>query len=319
MAALSSHRLNHAGLILCFLFAFSTHIHAQQSPHGPLSIPCTDCHTTASWKELATPMRFNHSETSFPLNGQHSLTACTKCHTGKKFSGTPTRCMDCHRKDFDRVPTPNHKIGNFSYDCMTCHTMKGWLPSVFQHSKTNFQLAGAHEAVDCASCHVNNKFAGLSRDCFACHQPAYDRTMLPNHKTGQLSHECVTCHTMNSWKPSTFDHQKTSFALSGAHQTADCASCHANGRFKGTAKDCYSCHTTDYSKSVQPNHVTAQLSHDCTMCHSTTVFKPALFDHQKTKFPLSGAHRNTECASCHKSGHFADLQTDCYSCHQADF
>ncbi|HLP14098.1 MAG TPA: DUF349 domain-containing protein, partial [Flavobacteriales bacterium] len=26
----------------------------QQSPHGPLSIPCTDCHTTASWKELAT-------------------------------------------------------------------------------------------------------------------------------------------------------------------------------------------------------------------------------------------------------------------------
>jgi len=41
---------------------------------------------------------------------------------------------------------------------------------------------------------------------------------------------------------SKFDHFKTGFPLSGAHGTLRCESCHTNGIFKGTPKDCQTCH-----------------------------------------------------------------------------
>jgi NMD protein affecting ribosome stability and mRNA decay len=164
-------------------------------------------------------------------------------------------------------------------------------------------LAGAHQSVACASCHKNDRYAGLPGDCFSCHQQTYDQATIPNHVTGKLSHDCITCHSMNAWKPSTFDHNKTAFALLGAHQTADCASCHKNGQFKGLTTNCYTCHLAEYSRSTTANHVKAQFSHDCTACHTMNVWKPSTFDHQKTNFPLlerinrRNAHRAIKTAN----------------------
>ena len=43
------------------------------------------------------------------------------------------------------------------------------------------------------------------------------------------------------------------------------------------------------------------LSSDCASCHNFNKFKPAsLFNHGKTEFPLVGAHKTVDCASCHK-------------------
>ena len=39
-----------------------------------------------------------------------------------------------------------------------------------------------------------------------------------------------------------FDHFSTGFPLTGAHNGVDCASCHFNGRFRGTSRQCASCH-----------------------------------------------------------------------------
>ncbi len=264
-------------------------------------------------------MKFNHATTGFPLQGQHATVACVQCHSIKNFSGAPTTCFSCHQKDFVRALTPNHVLGKFSHDCITCHTMNGWQPSIFDHSKTNFPLIGAHRSVDCASCHTNNVFAGLSHDCFSCHQKDFAQTVSPNHQTGQFSHDCMTCHTMTAWKPATFDHSKTNFPLVGAHATVDCASCHKNGQFVTLPTDCFSCHQQDFASTKSPNHQTGKFTHDCMTCHTMTAWKPATFDHSKTSFPLVGAHATVACASCHKNGQFKAISTDCFSCHQTDF
>ncbi len=302
--------------IISFALSFT---YGQSSPHGAIKIPCINCHTTDSWKDLAKPMKFDHTTTGFTLQGAHSNAQCIQCHTTKRFTGTSTDCFKCHTVDFTKALVPNHQLGKFSRECLTCHTMTGWKPSVFQHSKTNFQLVGAHLSVDCASCHSNNRYSGLSQDCYSCHQKVFGQTISPNHKTGQFSHDCLTCHTINGWKPATFDHNKTNFRLVGAHAGVECSSCHTGGKFKSLPMDCFSCHNQDFIKTTQPNHATAQMSHDCLTCHTNISWKPSTFEHSKTNFQLVGAHTSTECSSCHTNGRFKGLPTDCYSCHQQSF
>ena len=264
-------------------------------------------------------MAFSHSSTSFPLTGQHATTQCKQCHTSLKFAGTPADCFSCHGEDFRRMRLPDHQRGQFSHDCSSCHTPATWKPSSFDHRKTNFQLTGAHLAVDCATCHVNSKFAGTPTDCYGCHRSDFAAVVTPNHQKSQFSHDCTTCHSLNGWKPSTFDHARTNFPLQGAHRSVDCFSCHSTGQFTGTPSQCYSCHQADFRSAKAPDHAAGQLSHDCVSCHSLLNWRPSSFDHARTNFPLFGAHVTADCATCHTAGRFTGIATDCFSCHQADF
>ncbi|HPG07008.1 MAG TPA: hypothetical protein PKY06_08690, partial [Saprospiraceae bacterium] len=49
-----------------------------------------------------------------------------------------------------------------------------------------------------------------------------------------------------------------------------------------------------------------------------TAWQPATFDHNKTDFPLTGAHTSVACAQCHTNG-YAGTPTACVSCHQDDY
>ena len=50
-------------------------------------------------------------------------------------------------------------------------------------------------------------------------------------------------------------------------------------------------------KQFENNEVT-----DCNRCHDAMSFKPAIkFDHNKTKFPLDGKHKDVACNKCHKT------------------
>ena len=301
------------------LFVLVCQATAQNSPHGTLAIECTSCHVTSSWKEMKTPMDFNHSTTSFPLTGQHTTTACKQCHTTLRFAGTSPDCFSCHREDFQKMTMPDHQRGQFSHDCTTCHSTQGWRPSIFEHRKTNFQLVGSHLAVDCFSCHQNSKFAGTPTDCYHCHRAEFAGVPTPNHQRGQFAHDCLTCHAMNGWRPSTFDHARTNFPLQGAHRAIECFSCHTNSRFAGTPAECFSCHQSDFLTAKAPDHSAGKLSRDCMMCHTSTAWRPSNFDHAKTNFQLIGAHQAVDCASCHLAGKFAGTPTDCFSCHQTGF
>jgi hypothetical protein len=53
----------------------------------------------------------------------------------------------------------------------------------------------------------------------------------------------------------------------------------------------------------------------------TTVIEAlgAAFNHNTTKFPLTGKHTSVACATCHVNGQYATLPTTCVSCHLPDY
>ncbi|MGV6801544.1 MAG: cytochrome c3 family protein, partial [bacterium] len=60
-----------------------------------------------------------------------------------------------------------------------------------------------------------------------------------------------------------------------------------------------------------------------TILLSSTVYaaptKDQIEDHQKTAFPLEGAHRRVDCESCHLNGTFKGTPKLCSSCHNGVF
>ena len=92
------------------------------------------------------------------------------------------------------------------------------------------------------------------------------------------------------------------FPLNGKHAALDCSSCHSTGTYKGTTKQCESCHS-----NVKP---ASHYKGDCTSCHNATDWKQVKFDHA-----LVGA--TTNCESCHSNkkptNHFAGA---CANCHK---
>jgi len=282
---------------------------------GNFSRNCQVCHNSSNWR----PASFDHNLSRFPLTGAHAAVACDQCHLNNKFTGTSTDCFSCHQNGFQQVANPNHVAANFSHTCTICHTTSGWKPAVFDHNKTRFVLQGAHVTVACNQCHVNNRFAGTPSDCFSCHQTDYQKTTNPNHVAGNFSRNCQVCHNSSNWRPASFDHNLSRFPLTGAHAAVACNQCHVNNIFTGTPTACYSCHQTDFQAARNPNHVAAKFSQTCTDCHITAAWKPATFDHTKTRFPLLGAHATTACNQCHVNNIFAGTPTNCYSCHQADY
>jgi hypothetical protein len=80
---------------------------------------CGSCHYTDRW----APAHFSHP---FPLDGQHALTACWRCHVGSPpvFAGTSSACVSCHLKDFQNNTVPGHSA--FPTTCQDCHNTTAW-------------------------------------------------------------------------------------------------------------------------------------------------------------------------------------------------
>jgi predicted CXXCH cytochrome family protein len=132
--------------------------------------------------------------------------------------------------------------------------------------------------------------------------------------------DCVRCHTEHygenfriyKWETSKeeFDHKQAGYVLVGKHSGLKCEQCHVaknispadrsrikvkdlNRTFEGLHTACLTCHVDAHA---------GQLGTDCEKCHSFTGWKPVktAFDHSTTKYPLTGKHRDVECAKCHK-------------------
>lgn len=181
-------------------------------------------------------------------------------------------------------------------------------------------LSKAHQSLEgltnCAQCHeVGTEISGAK--CAACHSEI--RTAIATRSgfhalNGQK--KCIACHKEHLGKDAatvqfnakTFDHKQTGYSLTGKHNFIECVACHATknikdqdvlnivrakGRtsFLGLQKQCLSCHQ---------DHHKGTMGSDCQTCHTTLAFAPAsLFDHNKTRFVLTGLHTKVECKKCH--------------------
>jgi len=278
---------------------------------------CELCHSTTSWSGA----HFDHSKTPFPLTGAHTTVACALCHVNNNFTSLGTTCVSCHLTDFQKTNNPPHQQAGFPQQCDLCHSTTSWAGATFDHNTfAKFPLTGAHATLACGQCHVNNNFNLTSTACNSCHLNDYNGTTNPSHAAAGFPTDCSICHTTASWSGAQFDHSKEGFPLTGAHATLNsCLLCHINNNFALQTTACVSCHLRDYNGTTNPSHVQAAFPQQCDVCHSTTAWTPASFNHNNTPFPLTGAHVNTPCNSCHINGQFAGTPTDCYSCHQAQY
>ena len=74
----------------------------------------------------------------------------------------------------------------------------------------------------------------------------------------------------------------------------------------------------DFNNTTLPRHAQVGFTTDCVRCHSTISWNSA-YDHARTQFPLTGAHRAATCQQCHADGVYQGKPTDCASCHTADY
>ncbi|MBI5085945.1 MAG: hypothetical protein HZB13_15275, partial [Acidobacteria bacterium] len=291
----------------------------QAPPHGASKLPlqCSQCHSMDSWAGA----RFDHGTTRFALTGAHARVECRLCHVGNRFTGTPMECFSCHAAQFSTARNPDHAAAGFPKDCMQCHTTSQWKGATFDHSsRSSFALTGAHTSVQCNACHLAGRFAGTPQACEGCHLEAFNKTTNPGHVASNFPRDCAQCHVTAQWKGAKFDHALSRFKLTGAHIQVECASCHTSGRFTGTPQACEGCHTQAFNQAANPNHVSSGFPRDCQLCHVTSQWKGAKFDHgTQTKFPLTGAHSNVQCALCHTGGNFAGTTQSCEGCHLADY
>lgn len=258
---------------------------------------CDSCHRSTEWKKA----KFNHNKTDFKLRDAHEKVACSACHLpGKDAKKQSTACVDCHRAD------DPHR-GRNGKRCQDCHSTRDWGKASFDHDKdTEFPLRGPHAEATCTACHAGGveKDAPV-RDCIVCHKN-------DDIHQGSLGRKCDTCHNDKGWSEKvSFDHDLTRFPLYGLHALATCESCHTKGRYASLPSGCNDCHRDDDSHE-------GALGASCGDCHNANGWLLWRFDHEKTDFSLTGAHKELACNGCHREPPADKTPATCVSCHEAD-
>ncbi|MCB0748097.1 MAG: hypothetical protein KDC90_11605, partial [Ignavibacteriae bacterium] len=282
--------------------------HKEVQGYQYISTECLACHPTGT-----SDGAFNHATSAFPLTGAHTTQECSDCHQGG-YSNVSSECSECHQQDFNSSLEPNHVEAGIEIACVDCHNTVAWKPSTFNHETTGFELIGGHNLNQCSNCHSGST-SNATSICYDCHQSDY--TTAPEHTAQSYPQTCQDCHNTTNWNQTTFDHNNTNFALTGAHVNTTCASCHTSG-YAGTSTECNTCHQTDFTSAVNPNHSEAGISNKCEDCHSTNAWNPSEFNHSATGFELIGGHNLSQCSSCHNVS-TANATPECYSCHSANY
>ncbi len=130
--------------------------------------------------------------------------------------------------------------------------------------------------------------------------------------------DCSVCHTTDNWtkiKMQGFNHDSTSFKLTGQHETVSCKKCHEDLLFQNAKSECISCHIDIHQQT---------LGRDCEQCHTTNSWIVGNITeiHRQSRFPLLGKHAQIDCYQCHKSAslhQYETLKTECIDCHLNDY
>ena len=283
---------------------------------------CARCHTEENW--LVDNITELHQENGFPLLGVHAQINCIECHeseTGLEFNRIGNECISCHLEDFNATTDPNHIASGFSLECTDCHLIEGfdWSSEFINHDF--FPLVKGHDISDCNACHTNGDFKNTPTDCVACHQEDFNNAQVPNHIASDFSTNCVECHTLDvDWMPAEYLAHDNLFPIySGSHngEWDACVDCHLNPNdfSEFTCTTCHERNETDNDHDDVNGYVYS--SPACLACHPTGN-EDDNFDHNRTRFPLRGAHLGVDCIECHANG-YTGTPTDCVACHTSDF
>jgi hypothetical protein len=113
-----------------------------------------------------------------------------------------------------------------------------------------------------------------------------------------------------------FDHLTTGFELDGVHRDLPCESCHLNAVFRGTPRNCGTCHITNSLFNATPKTMThIPSTNNCAACHNTNSFRPDVhFDHAEVMGSCVSCHNGTIATGMTIPPHPATSR-DCAACH----
>jgi hypothetical protein len=115
-----------------------------------------------------------------------------------------------------------------------------------------------------------------------------------------------------------FDHTKTGYELLGFHKQVACEECHVKGVFRGTPRDCVTCHSVGSrfvtATTMSPQHFPVG-SKACGDCHVTSDWLSVNVRHDSA---MAG-----KCNTCHdgihasgkSANHFSTQNASCDYCH----
>jgi hypothetical protein len=112
-----------------------------------------------------------------------------------------------------------------------------------------------------------------------------------------------------------FDHYRTRFPLTGAHEQVSCESCHLGGVFRGTPTRCATCHDGSGIRSDSgkaPFHIRS--TNECSDCHLLAAWTPSRVDHDAVLGSCSDCH-NGVVAAGKPAGH-PQSSNRCEECHR---
>ena len=328
-------------VMLVLTLGLDRQVQAQFFSPGPLARPhaaldnkglkqCDSCHEQGE-SRFAGRCLACHTELGAELKQRDGL-------HGQMAAAVLNQCQSCH---------PDHRGRDFSLISFG-GSVKG-----FDHKRTGWPLRGHHAQTSCESCHASHQLAdqsivrmlaaqparttylGLVKRCDSCH--------FDEHR-GQLGKDCQKCHGDNAlfWKTAlgAFDHQQTDFPLRGKHKPVPCAGCHATVEDRASFRQIFPPPRNPTFMQMKPvAHTTCENCHrdphkgsfgsSCAGCHTEegwNVILPARdlapSFHDRTRFPLRGAHASVGCKSCHGPfGHQAAVFrglpfAKCSDCHQ---
>ncbi len=189
-----------------------------------------------------------------PIQAHAEITSdCFACHT--PFLGSrPEKCVQCHQVDeIGLKTTQGEPIGGekksvafhqrlIEEDCVACHSDHNGVMAFRPISRFSHELVAASMREQCEDCHAN-PVDSLHR---------------------KIEGNCKQCHTIEAWKPATFDHADY-FRFDRHHET-DCETCHVASDFGSYT--CYGCH--EHSRSnIRGEHYEEGIYNyeNCVECH----------------------------------------------------
>ena len=157
---------------------------------------------------------------------------------------------------------------------------------------------------------VDTDYYPAFKACLDCHKDPHGKQFAGDPH----ANKCEDCHKVEGFEPSTFtlsQHQSITFALNGAHTAVACQDCHrketappdADRQYHFANRSCEGCHQ-DPHHGDYPDVLKASLKRDqelCESCHSVRSWREVKpFDHDITKWALTGLHRALGCLDCHR-------------------
>lgn len=292
-----------------------------RTTHIPTQQDCDSCHATDTFTVAAV---FVHPD--------YSAGGCEGCHNGRFTTDTPSimskqnssnpsghlpttqDCDVCHATTAAWSDLKPYTHEGITGDCASCHN--GNYDGIGAIGAPSTQIHIENPNTDCVACHSTSDIApngvsflnafpdhsNLVNNCTraGCHDaasPAGIYLASGAHTSPTDGNDCELCHIGGgTWTEAVFDHDNIP-------DTTRCDSCHDGTQATGKV---------DKLARTGVEHVTT--TEDCRLCHNTTDFAGAAFNHQGI---------DSGCVDCHNGDtaigkHLDHVPTnqDCYVCHQ---